>query len=101
MLDLAAATADTFAPHVGERFRLLGAASELELELCEVLRRDQLTPPPGFRQAFILFFRSPPGPRLPQGTYRLDNGELGEFAVFLVPFAIEPNGGMRYQAPFN
>jgi hypothetical protein len=100
MLDLACATAETFAPLVGRRFRLVAPPANLDLELREIARLEAGAAGDRFRSPFVLFFAGPPGRPLPQHIYRLENDDLGPIDVFLVPCAPDATG-TRYQAAFN
>lgn len=103
-VDLARATQETFAPHVGSRFAVALAdrpdarGGVLELELCaiEALRASQDAP----RVPFALRFRSPAVTRyLPQRIYALAHPVLGTLEIFLVPLGADAVG-MRYEAVF-
>lgn len=79
--DLATATADTFRPHVGSRFRLTAAGTKpLDVLLVQVAS----SAPDGRTDAFSLLFRSSTV-ALVQATYGVEHGALGSFALFLVP----------------
>lgn len=96
-MDLATLTAQTFAPHVGECFRVAAAEDvAFDSRLVEVTEGD-----PGFnRNQFSLVFRGGPDVPVPQAIYRLEHEHLGALDVFLVP--IGPDGeGQRYQAVFS
>lgn len=97
-VDLATATADTFAPHVGSRFALSLRDGVLELELyaVEVLRG----PPTAPRPPFALRFRTPAVTgHVPQQIYALAHPVLGSLEIFLVPLGADATG-MRYEAVF-
>ena len=52
------------------------------------------------RQPYSLLFAGPLTPLLPQATYPLQNGSMGELGIFLVPLG--PQGPiMRYEAIFT
>src|ERR1051326_3720043 len=74
----------------------LGGQEPLTIEL---FRIDERHDSPRVDQ-FSLLFRGPMSPWLPQATYRLRNGQIGEIALFLVPVGPE-EGRMIYQAAFN
>ncbi len=116
MLDLAAATPETFTPCRGTGFVLRlapaappaaatgaaaaapPAAAPVTLELVEV---NAAAPRPGQpRPSFSLVFRGPRGLYLPQRVYRLEHEDLGLLDLFLVP--IQPNAeGSLFEAVFN
>lgn len=79
--DLATATADTFRPHVGSRFRLSAAgAKPADATLVQV----SASPPDGRTDAFSLLFRSATV-ALGQATYGVEHATLGSFSLLLVP----------------
>jgi hypothetical protein len=110
-------TLQTFAPHIGETFRLrLPTRGDAEppapfdlqvIEATDLSRRG--APPdgpiavgaPGSRRApFSIVFRGPPAPVLPQRIYHLEHGEIGALELFLVPVGPD-GGGMRFEAVFT
>lgn len=92
-------TVETFGDRVGERFRMrVDDATEVEVELTEVSRLREGAE--GRRASFSIVLRGPAEPVLPQGTYRLEHDELGEFDLFLVPVGPDDEG-MRYEAVFT
>jgi hypothetical protein len=96
-------TRETFAPFLGETFRLgLDGGGDLELALIEATDLSQRGSPrgPGAPRApFSVVFRGPRETHLPQRIYRLRHDRLGAFELFLVP--IGPDAvGMRYEAVF-
>ena len=92
MLDLAAVTAETFTPCIGEPFVVQLSEGALALELADVAAAGP--------RAFSLLFHGPLAPLLPQGTYPLTNAVSGELALFLVPVGPQA-GAMRYEAVFT
>lgn len=54
----------------------------------------------GQQETFTLVFRGPLEVELEQGLYTLVHEQIGQFDLFLVPFARKPDG-MRYEAVFN
>jgi hypothetical protein len=54
----------------------------------------------GDPNSFIVVFRGPRSPRLPQGTYRIKSRTLGTFSLFLVPGWTYASG-TAYTATFN
>ncbi len=49
---------------------------------------------------FILVFRGPRDPALPQGTYEFAHTQLGKFPLFITPGKISSQG-QNYEAVFN
>jgi hypothetical protein len=100
-LDLNGLTAATFSAHRGTSFRVLGTGDDsVELRLTSV---DELPRQVGAPRAepFSLIFIGPRSPQLPQRTYRLKHGVLGELEIFLVPVGYDTEGGVLYEAVFN
>lgn len=96
--DLATATRETFAPHVGSTFALQLTDGVLPLELYAV---DALPGSPNApRAAFALRFRTP-GVKghVPQQIHALVHPVLGTLEIFLVPLGADASG-MRYEAVF-
>lgn len=90
-------TAKTFAEHVHTTFSThLPDAQRLGLELYEVEERNALPK----IELFLLHFRGPRTPRLPQQTYWLEHEKLGSFAIFLTAIGEDANG-VHYEAVFN
>lgn len=79
--DLASATADTFGPYVGTRFRLQRPGRALDLVLDDVVA----APRSGPTESFALVLSASKPPALAQSTYTLDHADLGRFDLFLVP----------------
>lgn len=52
------------------------------------------------REAFVLTFRGPAEPYLPQGTYRLTHDRLGPQEVFIVPVERTADA-LHYEANFT
>jgi hypothetical protein len=82
-------TAETFAPHLHEPFRLEAHTVELT-EVTEIPRE------PGGRAPFSLVFQGGPSPPLPQRIYRVEHPDIGAVDMFLVPI-----GPDRYEAVFT
>jgi hypothetical protein len=94
-------TPESFEAHRGTPFRIeYGGEAPLETVLQQVRR---LEPHPGARaQPFSVYFLGPPGPILPQRTYRIAHDGMGTLELFLVPLGPDPKaGGMLYEAVFN
>jgi hypothetical protein len=93
-------TLDSFAPLVGETFRVrAGDALTLEARLTEAESLgDALAP--GMRAPFSLMLLGPSAPILPQRIYAVEHTSLGSLELFLVP--LQPDGdGARYQVIFS
>lgn len=96
-MDLGAATHETFAGRVGERFAIAGPAPiELVLETATL----GSAPPDDGRHPFSLVFRGPSEPLLEQAIHRLGHTELGTLEIFIVPIACDA-GAARYEAVFS
>lgn len=92
-------TKESFEPRKGEAFTLRAeGAADLDLELAGV----QGTGLRGRaeREQFSVHFHGPSEPLLPQGTYRLENAEMGALELFLVPIARDGRG-VTYEAVFT
>ena len=95
-------TYQDFSPLLNQVFDL-HASPELvmQVELISVTPLGAATPAGNqTRQAFSLVFRGPRQPVLPQRIYRLENTNLGEIEIFLVPIGPD-SGGLCYEAIFN
>ena len=76
-----------------------GAVSLVQVDAVEGSQAGGLGPEAQERRQFSVLFRGPADAVLPQGTYTVVHGDLGELALFLVPLG--PDGdGMRYEAAF-
>ncbi len=97
--DLASLTLGDFATLLGERFRLIGGGTALELELisADAFGGEKRGLP---RQPFSLVFRGPRAHALPQSIHRLESARLGVLEIFLVPIEPDP-AGRRYEAVFS
>jgi hypothetical protein len=101
-------TVDDFAPTLGEAYELdLDGAAKLELVLVDArgMREraaltDQQDVAPDPRDPFIVVFRGPVDPILPQRIYRLEHSTLGVLEIFLVPIGRDADG-VRYEAVFG
>ncbi len=82
-------TAESFRPHLHERFRL----DSRPVELVEV---TEMPGEGGSRAPFSLVFKGGPDPPLPQRIYRVEHPEIGAMDIFLVPIAPD-----RYEAVFT
>ena len=95
-LDLRAARAEAFEPHVGSAFHCVDTAPPFVL--AEVYRLGSQPNAPR-QEPFGIVFTGPEG--LQQGTYRVDHLVLGSLDLFLVPIGPGPDGVPRYEAVFN
>lgn len=98
-LDLAAVSADTFAPLLGQTFEAVFTDGRLPLTLAEV-RPLGAARPEAARAPFALTFHGPPRLRLPQHIYRLEHTALGAAEMFLVPVAGDADA-FKYEAIFT
>jgi hypothetical protein len=89
----------TFEGRIGETFTAMpslgGEPLDLVLSSCDETPHARPDHP-----AFSLIFHAPGTGHLPQQIFALDNAELGELDLFLVPLG--PDGDrMRYEAVIN
>lgn len=87
-----------FQPRVGQRFTVVLNEGDLALELVNVRELPAHSRRQG--QPFVLLFRGPRQPVLPQRIYTLAHAELGQLVIFLVPVQGGP-AGIEYEAVFN
>jgi len=87
-----------FQSRVGQRFTVVLNEGDFGLELIHVRELPAHSRRSG--QPFVLLFRGPQQPVLPQRTYTLAHGELGQLVIFLVPVQGGP-AGIEYEAVFN
>jgi hypothetical protein len=95
-------TLETFAPRIGERFRLSADADRtIDVTLVEASALGGGTSAPGTRRRpFSLVFLGPAGPVWPQRIYRLEHEAVGSCDLFLVPIGPRDQG-MQYEAIFT
>jgi hypothetical protein len=97
-------TVASFAPAVGEAFALdAGDAGALQLKLLEARLTDPEAPATGSggtRAGFVLTFRGPVDPVLPQRIYRIEHASTGPLEIFIVPIARD-EAGTSYEAIFS
>lgn len=93
MLDLGAATADDFGPHVGTAFTTVDGT---DLHLASVTQHG----PGAQREQFSLIFTAGANALLPQGIQGLSHPTLGDLDLFLVPIGPDADGQHRYEAAF-
>jgi hypothetical protein len=70
--------------------------SPFAFELIKVVEAD---PSPKI-EMFMLHFRGPSAPHLPQQTLRLEHDKLGTFEIFLTAISAEPEG-IVYESVFH
>ncbi|MFN0314573.1 MAG: DUF6916 family protein [Burkholderiales bacterium] len=93
-------TLELFAPLLHQHFQLEIDGLAVQLELLEAAPLKHASPTNLGRQPFLLLFRGPGQPLLPQNTYSLVHDATGTQEIFMVPVA--PDGiGPRYEAIFN
>ena len=99
MLDLATVRCEDFAACLHQDFEIVFPDGTLPAKLTEAKPwgPDQ---PPSVRQPFTLTFRVGRNVRLPQGTYKMRNAQLGEMEIFIVPIGVDANSS-SYEAVFN
>jgi hypothetical protein len=99
MLDLAKIRREEFAACLDQDFEILFSDGALPVKLVDAKQwgPDQ---PPNIRQPFTLTFRVARNLRLPQGTYKMRNAQLGEMEIFLVQIAADANSS-TLEAVFN
>lgn len=94
-------TEEEFRQNLDTQFRLLvDAPKPLDLTLVGVESRPSEAHEEAGMERFSVFFMSSLEFLLPQGIYRLAHPQMGEFELFLVPIAQEPDG-YRYEAVYN
>ncbi len=98
---LAGWNASTFGGQLGKTFTInLGAAGKVALNLSQVKegvtkihhgpKKAMTNAPAG--SSFVLVFRGPAKPVLPQKTYPIQHGQLGAFSLFVVPGTADATG---------
>jgi hypothetical protein len=87
---------------VGQKFMIgFENNTSVELILSEALLRGTQSLRDGKEyESFSLIFRGPVDAFVPQGSYRLDQGEIGALFIFIVPIGKDENG-IKYEAVFN
>lgn len=109
-IDLITATAETFRPHVGQRFTVDSVAGPVILTLDNIkvfegstIRDNHLEiggvvyPP---RKAFALTFEGPRDPVLRQGMMTLHHQDIGALTLFVSPFRRDHDCAL-YETVFN
>ena len=99
---LRSATVETFVPHVGTEFRVVGPDGQVViLALVEAQALGAgLRIPNGLRAPFSLVFSGPSEVNLAQRAYDIEHDVLGWFQIFLVPTAPAASGPL-YEAVFG
>ena len=93
-------TLDAFSPLVGQTFQVhVQPEQTLAVELTEArsLSESNGARP---RSPFVLTFKGPAQPVLPQRIYRFEHEALGAHEIFIVPLG-PGQGGIRYEVIFN
>ncbi|MBZ5507918.1 MAG: hypothetical protein LAO78_20850 [Acidobacteriia bacterium] len=94
--------AQVFSEQLHTQFKVKPGSAEplilepMTLELIEVKHGD--TSPQ--IELFLLHFRGPSAPRLPQSIHRLEHDKLGSFEIFLTAIGAEPQG-ILYESVFH
>lgn len=97
---LAELSVNSFAPLLGQRFRIEYPDYRKSLTLLEV-RASRIVPLPGQRHAFLLIFEGEnPKVMLGQHIYALQHQAFGQLDIVLSCIGRQPNGVFRYQAVF-
>ena len=90
-----------FAKHLNTNFRVQAESPRpVELKLMAVTPRPSEPHEEAGMERFSAVFSGPVDIFLPQQTYHLVHPEMGEFDVFLVAIAREPDG-FKYEAVYN
>ena len=85
------------AEYIGSEFEVIvDPSNAFSLRLSEVVEHNKTE----HTESFSLFFRGPLNHFMPQGTYRLNHGKLGELELFIVPTG-EDRDSFQYEAAFN
>ena len=87
---------DSFEACLHTDFQVIHPEEPFDLELVEV--SEQASSPR--QETFSIIFHGPAESPLQQGMVSLSHEKLGQFALFLVPIARDPDG-FRYEAVFN
>jgi uncharacterized protein DUF6916 len=94
-------TVAEFAKHLNTNFRVQAESPRpVELKLIAVTPRPSEPHEEAGMERFSAVFSGPVDIFLPQQTYHLVHPEMGEFDVFLVAIAREPDG-FKYEAVYN
>ena len=94
-------TAKEFLNYVNTSFlATIDGGKEANLELVEVKTYSSKQEEQSGMERFSVYFTGPLEPHLPQGLYRLEHNQMGDFEIFLVPIS-RNDEGFRYEAVFN
>ena len=96
-------TEEEFRQNLNTQFRVLvdmETPKPIDLTLVHVESRPSDAHEEAGMERFSVFFKSSPEFLLHQNIFRLAHPKMGEFEVFLVPIAQEPDG-FRYEAVYN
>ena len=91
-------TLSDFAEHLDQVFPVSTGTERLSFVLTEATGLKPMGP--GSQAPFLLIFRGPPQPILPQRIYELEHPRLGTLGLFIVPIGADA-GGVQYQAIFS
>ncbi len=90
-------TREMFADCLNTTFKVVDELSNpVDLELIQVSERRGTKR----QEIFSIQFRGPADRMMPQKTYKLEHGRLGDIDLFLVPVG-KDNAGVYYEAVFN
>ena len=90
---------DSFAPRLGETFRVrVHPEQVVDMELVEA--RSLGTAAMRKRGPFALLFKGPTSSILPQRIYRIEHDSVGDHDLFIVPVG-PGHGGLLYEAIFT
>ena len=92
--------AEAFEACLNRVFVLIDGDYRDELDLVSVDRIPGADVTGERREAFSLVFRGRNRTVLPQRIYRLENDQLGELEIFIVPIA-QDDDGVSYEAVFS
>jgi hypothetical protein len=104
MSALGAAAENALEPHqfkalVGKTFRVSTADSRGSIDV--VLDGYSELPASAKAHQFSLTFVAPGGEQLKEGTYAVEQGQMGRFQIFVVPTRRDGQGRTFYRADFN
>ena len=92
LADFQACLNQTFVVHLDD--------GQLKMELTLVEPAEHAMPESPNNDAFAVVFQSSSQEVLPQQSYRVSNGQLGERNIFMVPIG-QNETGVRYEAVFS
>jgi hypothetical protein len=96
----ASLTEDAFSKELNTKFRVSPGDGAIDLELVEVKSYLSKQKEHEEMERFSAYFQGPVEPHLPQGLYKFQHEQMGEFDLFIVPVA-KNDAGFRYEAVFN